>query len=253
MSLTCRQKITVLALVLYWPMIFILTHIPVERIPRWLLQAKITDKMAHYLAYLALVFLLWFALSPYKKVNWRKLTVWWVLLVIVWYGVFDEWLQGIVGRNADIHDFAADLLGALTGLVLLTIFPFWPASLILTGGCIFILVNFMQASMANYLPITDTVFYLGAYGFFTLLWIRYMLYLLPARAPQARWLIGAPALPVLFLIAVELFSVATGNELDFSRIVASLCGVCAMVLIYFITSLVRSRIIRLRTQKAQYA
>jgi hypothetical protein len=219
MSLTCRQKITVLSLVLYWPMIFILTHIPVERIPKWLLQAKITDKMAHYLAYLALVFLLWFALSPYKKVNWRKLTVW----------------------------------GALTGLVLLTIFPFWPASLILTGGCIFILVNFMQASMANYLPITDTVFYLGAYGFFTLLWIRYMIYLLPARAPQARWLIGAPALPVLFLIAVELFSVATGNELDFSRIVASLCGVCAMVLIYFITSLVRSRIIRLRTQKGQYA
>jgi len=124
MALSYRQKVTIILLLLYWPAIFILSHIPLENVPGWVIRIDVSDKFLHYLGYLVLVFLLWFVISPGRKVNWRRASVWLVLLVVVWYGAIDEWLQGYVGRCPDIMDFLADLSGALTGLILLSIFRF---------------------------------------------------------------------------------------------------------------------------------
>ena len=227
------------ALALYWPGIFILTHIPIARIPKWVLKTSLTDKTAHCMAYMALVFLVWFTISPYKKVNWRKATVWWVLLVVVWYGVIDEWLQGMVGRNADVNDFIADLFGCMLSLILLTIFNFWPACLILTGGTIFILTNFMQTAVNKHLPVSDTVFYTLAYAFYSLVWIRYMRSLIPVSPPQKKWLIGALFLPIISLTAVELFSAVVGNGVSLTRQCAGLAGIFGMVLIYYAVEVIR--------------
>ena len=103
-----RHVLTIAALILYWPGIFILTHIPVS-VPFLILRLQASDKILHFVAYLFLVFLLWFSINPDVKVNWRKASVWWILFVVVWYGVIDEWLQGYVGRSPDAMDFAADL------------------------------------------------------------------------------------------------------------------------------------------------
>ena len=91
MVLSRRQKLTIISLLFYWPGVFILAHIP---IPQLVYKAQVSDKSLHFLAYLVLVFLLWFAISPNKKVNWRKAAVWWILFVVVLYGVVDELLQG---------------------------------------------------------------------------------------------------------------------------------------------------------------
>lgn len=115
MVLSRRRKLTIISLLLYWSGVFILTYIPV---PQLVYKAQVSDKSLHFLVYLVLVFLLWFAISPNKKVNWRKAAVWWVLFVVVWYGVVDEWLQSYVGRTCDIMDFFADLAGTLAGLIL---------------------------------------------------------------------------------------------------------------------------------------
>jgi hypothetical protein len=201
-----------------------------------------SDKTLHYLAYLVLSFLLWYAINPGKKVNWRKAGVWWVLFVVVWYGVFDEWLQGYVGRNPDIKDFFADLAGAFTGLVLLSVFSFWPASLVLTGATIFVLTNFLQAGLAEQLPVTSAAFYLFAYAFFSVLWTRYIYHSLPIRAPQTGWLAGALAVPAGFMLTVELFCVVAGSGFSLSRIVISAIGIAAVVITIYLAALYRTRL-----------
>ena len=118
MALSRRQKLVLAALLMYWPAIFIETHIP--QIPRWVSQVVASDKVMHFVAYFFLSFLLWFAANPNKKVHWRKPSVWLILFVVVWYGVIDEWLQMYVGRNTDVRDFFADLAGAITGLMILS-------------------------------------------------------------------------------------------------------------------------------------
>jgi len=202
----------------------------------------VSDKTLHYLAYLVLVFLLWFAISPNKKVNWRKATVWWVLFVVVWYGVFDEWLQGYVGRNPDVKDFSADLAGTLTSLILLSAFSFWPASVAVTGAVIFVLTNFTRANPADLLPRASAAFYLFAYAIFSLLWVRCIYHhLLPVKPPRLKWLAGALALPMAFLLSVELFSAVAGSGFRFSRVIISAVGIAAVVVTIFLTALFRWR------------
>ncbi len=237
MALSGRQKVTIILLLFYWPAIFILAHMPV---PQLVLGIHISDKILHCLAYLVLVFLLWFAVSPFRKVEWRRATVWWILFVVVWYGVFDEWLQGYVGRNPDVMDFFADLAGALIGLILLTIFPFWSASVAITGAAIFVLTNFMGANLADLLPVTNAAFRLFGYAFFSLLWTRYMYHCLPIGSSQTRWLIGALAVPAGLLLAAELFSAVAGNGFRPWSVMVSAVGIAAVVITIYLIGLFRS-------------
>ena len=234
MALVRRQKVILISLLLYWPAIFVLAHIPV---PKLFHGAHASDKTLHYVAYFVLVFLLWFALGPTSKVKWRRPAVWCVLFVVVCYGVLDEWLQGYVGRNADIMDFFADLAGALTGLILLTIFSFWPAALAGTAATIFVLANFMRGGLADVMPLTSMMFLLFAYGLFSLLWTGYMPDLLPIKAPEPRWLIGALSLPFGLLLAVELFSALAGNDFRLSHVAVSAAGIAVAIMAIYLVAL----------------
>ena len=52
MALSLRKKlITIIPVVLYWPAVFIASHIPV---PQWATQTRVTDKTLHGFAYLIL-------------------------------------------------------------------------------------------------------------------------------------------------------------------------------------------------------
>jgi hypothetical protein len=225
-------------LLIYWPAIFIVAHIP---IPELVYKARVSDKSLHFLAYMVLVFLLWFAISPDRKVNWRKAAVWWVLLVVVWYGVLDELLQGYVGRMCDARDFVANLAGALASLILLSIFSFWSASLLVAGIGLFLLTNLCRANLADLLPITSLLFHLLAYGLFTMLWIRYMYLFLSLKAPQRKWLFGALSLPIAFLLTVKLFSVILDKNFSVQNVVISCVGIAVAVMAVYLTALFRLR------------
>jgi len=241
MALSHRQKLTIISLLLYWPGIFILAHIP---IPRLVYKAQVSDKGIHFLAYLILVFLLWFAISTNKKVNWRKAAVWWVLLVVVWYGVVDELLQGYVGRSCDVMDFFANLVGTLAGLILFSFFAFWPVLLVVMGTTIFTLTNLTRANMANLLPITNAVFHLFAHGLITVLWIQYIHLFLPTKAPKPKWLIAALALPMGFLLIVKLFSIIFGRDFVVRDIILSVAGITAVVATVYLIALFRQKSVR---------
>jgi len=234
MILFNRQRLTIIPLLLYWPTIFILTHISIP--PLSGVEIRTSDKTLHYFAYLILVFLIWLAISPGKKVNWRRAAVWWILLAVVWYGVADEWLQGYVGRNPDVRDFLADLAGVITGLILLSIFPFWPVSLVLTGSAIFVLTNFMKVNSVDEWLLLNLAFHLSAYILFSLLWLQYMNYLGLIKAPRFGWVIGAFALPGGFLATIELFSVITGNDFRPVEVIVALGGITIVVVANFLAA-----------------
>lgn len=236
MALSRRQKLTILSLLVYWPGVFILAHIP---IPQLVYKAGVSDKSLHFLVYLILTFLLWFAISPNKKVNWRRPAAWWVLFVVVWYGAFDEWLQGYMGRNCDIMDFLLDLAGTLAGLVLFSFFTFWPVLLLVTGTTIFTLTNFTRANLADLVPITNATFHLFGYGFFTMLWLQCIYLFLPMKAPKVKWIITALAVPIGFLLTVKLFSVIFGKELGVKDSVVAVAGITAVVVTTYLIALFR--------------
>jgi VanZ family protein len=239
MALSRQQKVIAISLVSYWLTLFILTHIPIPQLVR---EADVSDKSLHFLAYLILAFLLWFAISPDKKVNWRWPAVWRVLFVIVVYALVDEWLQGYVrGRSRDAMDIVANLAGTLTGLILFSVLTFWPAALLVMGATIFGLTNITQPNLADLLPIANAMFHLFAYPTFALLWVQYVQLFLSLRPPKPKWLITALAAPIGLLLAIKLFSVILGKDFALPDIIISVAGIVVVVATIYMAALFRKR------------
>lgn len=238
MTLTLRKKLTLFLLLFYWAGIFILAHIP---IPKLVYKAQVSDKTIHFLAYLILAFLFWFATNPGKKVNWRKASVWWVFLITAVYAVIDELLQGYVGRSCDATDFAADLVGAFTGLILFSFFTFWPAFLIVTGVTIFLLTNLAKANLAELVPVTNFAFHLFSYAFFSVLWIQIMSQHIHLKSNKLKWLIVASAVPIGLLLVVKLSSIFLKRNVNLPNVVISVAAITTVVAVTFLTGLFRQR------------
>ncbi len=231
MVLSQQQKIATGFLVLYWPALFILTHIP---IPRVVQEADVSDKSLHFLAYLVFTFLFWFAVSGDRKVKWRRASPWLILFVVVVYGILDEWLQNYVaGRSCDVRDFLMDLTGALTGLILFSFLMFWPAGLVITAVFIFGITNVTRVNLANLLPVTNDVFHLFAYAVLTFLWIQCMHFFTAVKAPKIKWLLLAVAGPTGFLILVKSYSIIAGKELVFSDAIIAFGAIAAVVAVLY--------------------
>ncbi|MFZ2146494.1 MAG: VanZ family protein [Sedimentisphaerales bacterium] len=246
MVLSRRQKATIILLVFYWLSFFILAHIPIPRLVR---QAGVSDKCLHFLAYLIFVFLFWFAINPDKKVIWRKFAVWWIFFVVTGYGAVDELLQGFTGRSCDVMDFVADIAGTFTGLILFSVFAFWPAALLVTGIVIFGLTNVTRANLAELIPITNAMFHLFAYIIFSVLWICYIHLFLSIKPPKLRWLFTALAGPTVLLLAVKLFSVILGKGFGLREVIVSAAGITAVItIIYLIALFHKTNGIRPKTQ-----
>jgi len=234
MAVSRRQKATIILLVFYWLSFFILAHIPVPGLVR---KAGVSDKGLHFLAYLILVFLLWFAVSPEQKVVWRKAVAWWVFTVITGYGAVDELLQGFMGRNCDVMDIVANIAGTFTGLILFSVFSFWPAALLVTGTVIFGITNIARANLAELVPVTYAMFHLFAYPIFSILWVCYMHLFLALKPPKSKWLMVALAVPIGLLLTVKLFSVILGKGFGLREVIVSVVGIATVIIIIYLRAL----------------
>lgn len=230
-----RRKVLILLLVLYWPVLFILAHI---RMPEIVQQAGASDKTLHLLAYMVLVFLLWGAISPYQKVHWHKAMVWWLLLVIVGYGVVDEGLQGYVGRTADVQDFLADLGGTMVSLVLLTLLDFWLAATIVSAMALFTANCLTGADLATLWPAANPLLHFFGYGLLAVLWMRYRsLHRLerPCRWDRATW---ASLVILGILAAIKSIAWIQGKRPAIGELLLAVTGIAVAVVA---SSLVFSR------------
>jgi len=114
-----HRRITVLltiALVLYWLVAFLGTHIP---IPAGVIPRGGGDKVLHLVGYAILASLLMGLRASRGPFGWRSVIVRWAVLAL--YAAFDEVTQRLVGRHADVADWCADMLGSLFGLVLVVL------------------------------------------------------------------------------------------------------------------------------------
>jgi hypothetical protein len=238
MSLLQRQKITLVSLILYWPTLFVLSHIPV---PQFVREAGVSDKCLHFLAYLILVFLFWFAVKPTRKVNWRRLTAWWILLVVAGYGAADELIQRYVGRTCDIEDFAANLVGIIAGLLLFSFFTFWPAALLVAGATIFGLTNIARANLAELMPALNAMFHLFSYAIFSMLWLQVIHLNLTLKPPKLKWLFVSLALPLALLLTTKVFSVIIGRTFGPIDVILAVSGIATVVAVTYLTALFRQR------------
>jgi len=211
-------------LAMYWPALFIVAHIPMPKAVR---QAGISDKTLHFLAYLGLVFLLWGALRPCQKVDWRKAAAWWVLGAAACYGAADEWLQGLWGgRTPDPRDFLADMAGAVTSLTLLSVLDLWLAGAVATAVGLFMLSCLTQADLTHVLPFSNAVLHFLGYGLFTALYLQTR-----SQRQQAsrhrRWAGGLYALiaPLALLAWVKLMAWTVGKRPSLPEVIAALGGI----------------------------
>ena len=235
MALSKRHKYVLTMLAIYWPVIFIATHIPVPGLVR---QSGMSDKTMHFLAYLVLVFLWWFTISPRQRVDWKKTKVWLTLALMVWYGAFDEWLQHYVGRSANVLDFYADLAGALAGLAILTVFSFWPAALLISAVFIFAVSNLSKIDMLWQQPSVNICFHFIGYAVFSLIWIQLIyrhIKVEPNKLVQPKWLLIAFSAPLALLVATKAGSIIFGKTIWPIDCVVALTGITAAVIISYLT------------------
>lgn len=118
-SASHHRRITVLltiALVLYWLVAFLGTHIP---IPAGVIPRGGGDKVLHFIGYMILASLLMGLRASRGPFGWRSIVMRW--LVLAAYGAFDEVTQLLVGRHADVADWCADLIGTALGLGLVVL------------------------------------------------------------------------------------------------------------------------------------
>jgi VanZ family protein len=227
MKLLRRHKFVLILLGIYWPLIFWLTHIPVPQIAR---QSGMSDKTMHVLAYFALTFLVWFAVSPYHKVRWNRLKVWIVLMAIIGYAAIDECLQGYVGRSMDIRDFISDIFGVVFALGLLSIISFWPALLAASAVFIVIISNFSNLLLLYPEYYLNVVFHFTAYTAFALIWLQYLDR--RSRLPSGKFFqFTTPwILPVLLLLIVKITAPLFGRPFNWIDMAISIFGICTAVL-----------------------
>jgi len=238
MQIPRRHKYVLLSLCIYWPVLFVLTHIPVPKIAE---QSGMSDKLMHLLAYLVLMFLVWLAISPYEKVRWNQAKVWIVLAIVVWYGAFDEWLQGQVGRQMELGDFLNDLAGALLGLGILSILSFWPA--LLSVSAIFILAVTDRSAMLNLYPqlYLNTAFHLTAYTALTLIWIQHLEQNSRFRRIHRLWPLAAMSLPLGLLAAVKLAGLYYHKPIWWVDVATAVFGIAAAILASCFTFLLTTK------------
>jgi len=97
-------------LCVYWAVLFYSTH---TKLPPGMLPGN-SDKFVHFTAYGLLGALLMALRASRGSFPWTSIVARWVVLAM--YGAFDELTQLLVNRNADIHDWFADVVGAAIGI-----------------------------------------------------------------------------------------------------------------------------------------
>jgi|GEM_PF-732537 len=114
-----KKIFPIIVLVIYWPVLFLLTHIPT--LPRILaVQIPGKDKTMHFISYFMLTFFYWLACHGTVRPHFKKRHVYVTMLIMMIYGGIDEFTQQFIkGRSCDPFDWTCDTAGAASAILLL--------------------------------------------------------------------------------------------------------------------------------------
>jgi VanZ family protein len=113
---TLQKRISLAVLAVYWIALFVGTHVPRLQPPPPLAQS---DKWLHFTAFAVLSALFAWNWSLRAAFGWRERLA--AVAILAVYGALDEFTQSYVSRDANIHDWYADLAGILVGLAALVV------------------------------------------------------------------------------------------------------------------------------------
>jgi VanZ family protein len=93
---------------------FVTTHLPPPAVPA---RPIINDKVLHFAGFVVLAVLTIWRIADHDRRIVAKTALFW-LLVLVAYGIFDETTQPYFRRTFEWLDWAADIGGAATGVLI---------------------------------------------------------------------------------------------------------------------------------------
>ena len=102
----------------YWVALFVLTHLPLPKVP----YAPVTDKTGHFVAYASLAIAMMVCAWLGRGGNPPPGVL--VLGILLAYGAVDEWTQLVVNRSCELADWYADAAGAAAGVVTVSILAY---------------------------------------------------------------------------------------------------------------------------------
>jgi len=112
--LSSTRQLHQLFLFLYCDLVFWVSHQPSVPMPHLFPHF---DKIIHAATYFGMACLAWTCFSHYPKKTYYQ-----TILFCMLFGATDEWHQSfVIGRLADPYDWAADILGATSAALFLTL------------------------------------------------------------------------------------------------------------------------------------
>lgn len=105
------RRLALFACVLAWACALTASHIPGPNLP----DLRVGDKSLHLAGFLVLTSLFWLTLAGHGRRRAGRIAL--ILLVMPLYAALDELTQPWFLRTADVHDWLADMAGAICALV----------------------------------------------------------------------------------------------------------------------------------------
>lgn len=235
------RTVFIVSLLLYWPAIFLLTHL--ERVPGWIIRAQMSDKTLHFIGYMLLAYLWWNAISYSRRPGLKYYFTWVTLGLMAIYGIADEILQGLMHRTPDLTDFRADMLGVLLALLIMWVFEIRVATAWVVLTVIFVLTVLAQSDPFMFASVVGYVFYWGGMAFASLLWLDYINEKYRPKAGKSIvgfWFL-AILLPIGALGGIYLAAHIGGKELFAGRLGAGLVGIATGITAAMIITAVNER------------
>jgi VanZ family protein len=221
-----RKYIPWVLLLVYWPALFVLTHLP--KLPPTGVHGG--DKVAHFIAYLVLTVLFWLARYGKCRPSLGGREIYFVLILMVCYGAVDELSQQLVpNRFADWLDWLSDSAGVVIGLTGVLVLRQWWHRLVVYWVLLFALTHLpTEAQPLDYLPEVlhqfQLVYLMAGYVVLTLLW--WLTWCPGGRFVFHKTLFTSTLLVLpTYALLDEMVSRLMGNPFDIVSIVASVGGI----------------------------
>ncbi|MCP5061103.1 MAG: hypothetical protein GY936_01390 [Ignavibacteriae bacterium] len=116
-----RTKVLIIPLIIYWLIILIGTSLPADSFAD---SIELSDKVKHFVAYMGLAVIL--GLNLHFQERWKLARNFYIVItffICAIYGVLDEFHQMFIpNRFAEFFDWVADSLGALVGILSVSVF-----------------------------------------------------------------------------------------------------------------------------------